>query len=133
MTNSGSLRVSWVLSIIVALGTSGCASGPAAQPTSYVYPQKGQTAQQQANDTSASEPWVEQPSGFARGRPAPRGRGVGGLPGAGAGRVGDAAIAAARGHAGPGGQGDAAGGGSARAGVGGVRNDTKALEGYDRA
>src|SRR5215470_15619982 len=98
------------------MALSGCASGPAAQPSAYVYPQKGQTAEKQSRDTAECQNWAKQQTGFDPLTDSAKGAGVGALVGA----VGGAAIGAAA-------------GGIGGAGVGGTYNYSKSKEGYDRA
>jgi len=104
----------------LATALSGCASGPASQPSAYVYPQKGQTAEKQSRDTADCQNWAKQQTGFDPLTDSAKGAGVGALVGA----VGGAAAGAAIG---------AAAGGIGGAGVGGTYNYTKTKEGYDRA
>src|SRR5216684_2107274 len=120
MNRAGSRSLIWVSLISVAAGMSGCASGPAAQPSAYVYPQKGQTADKQARDTADCQGWAKQQTGFDPLTDSAKGAGVGALVGA----VGGAAAGAAIG---------AAAGGIGGAGVGGTYNYSKSKEGYDRA
>ena len=133
MTHTGSLLVSWASLISFSLAASGCASGPAAQPGAYVYPQKGQTAEQQTRDATECRAWAQQQSGFDPLTDSAKGAGVGALIGAVGGAATGAAIGAATGHAGTGAAIGAAAGGIGGAGVGGVYNYSKSKEGYDRA
>jgi outer membrane lipoprotein SlyB len=100
------------------MALSGCASGPAAQPSAYVYPQKGQTAEKQSRDTADCQTWAKQQTSFDPLTDSAKGAGVGALVGA----VGAAAagIGAATGHAGTGAAIGAAAGGISGAGVGGT-------------
>ena len=123
----------WVSLISVAAGMSGCASGPAAQPSAYVYPQKGQTADKQAGDRADCQGWAKQQTGFDPLTDSAKGAGVGALVGALGGAAAGAAIGAATGHAGTGAAIGAAAGGIGGAGVGGTYNYSKSKDGYDRA
>lgn len=128
------VRVSaWVTLIGFAGVVSGCASGPAAQPSAVVYPQKGQTAAQQSRDTADCQAWAKQQTGFDPLTDSAKGAGVGALVGALGGAAAGAAIGAASGNAGKGAAIGAAAGGIGGAGVGGTYNYTKSREGYDRA
>jgi hypothetical protein len=125
--------VSWTSLITLAAAVSACASGPSAQPSAYVYPQKGQTADQQARDTSACQAWAKQQTGFDPLTDSAKGAGVGALVGAVGGAAAGAAIGAATGNAGTGAAIGAAAGGIGGAGVGGTYNYSKSRDGYDRA
>src|SRR5712692_4745175 len=120
MKHTGYRVPAWAALIGFVMALSGCASGPAAQPSAYVYPQKGQTAEKQSRDTSDCQTWAKQQTGFDPLTDSAKGAGVGALVGA----VGGAAAGAAIG---------AAAGGIGGAGVGGTYNYTKSKEGYDRA
>jgi hypothetical protein len=127
-------RVSALAALIgFATALSGCASGPPAQPSAYVYPQKGQTAEKQSRDTADCQAWAKQQTGFDPLTDSAKGAGVGALVGAVGGAAAGAAIGAATGHAGTGAAIGAAAGGIGGAGVGGTYNYTKTKEGYDRA
>jgi len=123
----------WMSLISVAAGVSGCASGPAAEPSAYVYPQKGQTAAKQAQDTADCQGWAKHQTGFDPVTDSAKGAGVGALVGAVGGAAAGAAIGAATGHAGTGAAIGAAAGGIGGAGVGGTYNYRKSKDGYDRA
>src|SRR5229473_3133809 len=129
MKHTGYRVSAWAALIGFATALSGCASGPAAQPSAYVYPQKGQTAEKQSRDTADCQTWAKQQTGFDPLTDSAKGAGVGALVGAVGGAAAGAAIGAATGHAGTG----AAIGGIGGAGVGGAYNYTKTKEGYDRA
>jgi hypothetical protein len=133
MKRSGSWSCTWFTLIGFAVVISGCASGPAAQPSAYVYPQKGQTADKQARDTADCQTWAKQQTGFDPLTDSAKGAGVGALVGAVGGAAAGAAIGAATGHAGTGAAIGAAAGGIGGAGVGGTYNYTKSRDGYDRA
>src|SRR5216683_877425 len=120
MKHTGYRVSAWAALIGFATALSGCASGPAAQPSAYVYPQKGQTAEKQSRDTADCQTWAKQQTGFDPLTDSAKGAGVGALVGA----TGDAGAGAAIG---------AAAGGIGGAGVGGAYNYTKTKEGYDRA
>lgn len=125
--------LTWLSLISVTIAMSGCASSPAAQPSAYVYPQKGQTAEKQARDTTECQRWAQQRTGFDPLTDGAKGAGVGALVGALGGAAAGAAIGAATGHAGTGAAIGAAAGGIGGAGVGGTYNYSKSKEGYDRA
>lgn len=133
MKRSGFHSRRWFTLISLAVAISGCASGTADQPSTYAYPQKGQTAEKQAQDTAACQTWAKQQSGFDPLTDSAKGVGVGALVGAVGGAAAGAAIGAATGHAGTGAAVGAAAGGIGGAGVGGTYNYTKSKEGYDRA
>lgn len=133
MTHIRSRLVSWASLISLAAAVSGCASGPAAQSSAYAYPQKGQTADQQARDTSACQIWAKQQTGFDPLTDSAKGAGVGALVGAVGGAAAGAAIGAATGNPGTGAAIGAAAGGIGGAGVGGTYNYSKSKDGYDRA
>jgi hypothetical protein len=133
MTHTRSRLVTWVSLVGLAAAVSGCASGPAAQPSAYVYPQKGQTAAQQARDTNECQAWAKQQTGFDPLTDSAKGAGVGALVGAVGGAAAGAAIGAATGNAGTGAAIGAAAGGIGGAGVGGTYNYSKSKDGYDRA
>jgi hypothetical protein len=128
---SGSLACISLVAIVVAM--SGCASGPAGQPSAYAYPQKGQTAETQARDTAECQAWAKQQTGFDPLTDSAKGAGVGALVGAVGGAAAGAAIGAATGHAGTGAAIGAAAGGIGGAGVGGTYNYARSKDGYDRA
>src|SRR5258708_10547673 len=92
----------WISLISVAAGLSGCASGPAAQPSAYVYPQKGQTADKQARDTADCQGWAKQQTGFDPLTDSAKRAGVGALVGAAGGAAAGAATGAATRHPGTG-------------------------------
>lgn len=133
MKHRGSWSCTWLTLIGLGAAIAGCASGPAAQPGAYVYPQKGQSADVQARDTAACQSWAKQQTGFDPLTDSAKGAGVGALVGAVGGAATGAAIGAATGHAGTGAAIGAAAGGIGGAGVGGTYNYTKSKEGYDRA
>ena len=133
MKRSGSWSCALFTLIGFAAAVSGCASGPAAQPSASVYPQKGQTADTQARDTADCQAWAKQQTGFDPLTDSAKGAGVGALVGAVGGAAAGAAIGAATGHAGTGAAIGAAAGGIGGAGVGGTYNYTKSKDGYDRA
>jgi len=133
MTQIRSRLGSWASLIGLVAAVSGCASAPAAQPTAYVYPQKGQTQAQQARDTSECQGWAKQQTGFDPLTDSAKGAGVGALVGAVGGAAAGAAIGAATGNAGTGAAIGAAAGGIGGAGVGGTYNYSKSKDGYDRA
>jgi hypothetical protein len=130
-TGFGSFTCISLVGMVVAM--SGCASGPAGQPSVYAYPQKGQTAETQARDTAECQAWARQQTGFDPLTDSAKGAGVGALVGAVGGAAAGAAIGAATGNAGTGAAIGAAAGGIGGAGVGGTYNYTKSKDGYDRA
>ena len=91
MKHTGYRVSAWAALIGFATALSGCASGPAAQPSAYVYPQKGQTAEKQSRDTGECQTWAKQQTGFDPLTDSAKGAGVGALVGA----VGGAAAGAA--------------------------------------
>lgn len=111
MKRTGDQLFRWVLLVSFVAAISGCASGPAAQPSAYVYPQKGQTPDQQTRDTSDCQAWAKQQTGFDPLTDSAKGAGVGALVGAVGGAAAGAAIGAATGHAGTGAAIGAAAGG----------------------
>ena len=74
--------LTWMVLISVTAGLSGCASGAAAQPSAYVYPEKGQTATKQAQDTADCQSWAKHQTGFDPVTDSAKGAGVGALVGA---------------------------------------------------
>src|SRR6266851_10225500 len=120
MKIAGSRVSAWAALIGFAAALSGCASGPAAQPSAY--PQKGQTAEKQSRDTADCQHWAKQQTGFDPLTDSAKGAGVGALVGALGGAAAGAAIGAATGHAGTGAAIGAAAGGIGGAGVGGTYN-----------
>ncbi|HEX9125668.1 MAG TPA: hypothetical protein VF948_04650, partial [Methylomirabilota bacterium] len=70
--------VSGMTAFALAGALSGCASSSTA-PTSgvYTYPSKGQTPQQQAQDTSDCQTWAQQQTGHSPGTDAAKGAGIG--------------------------------------------------------
>ena len=133
MTHTGYLLVSWVSLITFAGAVSGCASGPGAQPSAYVYPQKGQTAAQQTRDTTECQAWAKQQTGFDPLTDSAKGAGVGALVGAVGGAATGAAIGAATGRAGTGAAIGAAAGGITGIAGGGAIGYSKSKDGYDKA
>src|SRR5215469_9241430 len=128
---SRSLISIWLISVAAVI--SGCASGPAAQPSAYVYPQKGQTAEKQSRDTAECQNWAKQQTGFDPLTDSAKGAGVGALVGAVGGAAAGAAIGAATGHAGTGAAVGAATGAVGGAAVGGGYKYSKSKEGYEQA
>jgi Glycine-zipper domain len=116
-----------------AAALSGCASSTPPAPSVYVYPAKGQTAQQQSQDTNECQTWAQQQSGYSPGADAAKGAGVGLAVGALVGAAGGAAIGAATGNAGKGAAIGAAAGGIGGATYGGVSQYGKNQAGYDQA
>lgn len=124
--------VSGMTAIVVAAALSGCASAPAT-PTVYVYPAKGQTPQQQAQDSGECQTWAQQQSGYTPATDAAKGAGIGLAVGALGGAAAGAAIGAATGHAGTGAAIGAAAGGIGGAAYGGTSQYGKGQAGYDQA
>src|SRR5260370_20570321 len=100
MKHTGYRVSAWAALIGFATALSGCASGPAAQPSAYVYPQKGQTAAKQSRDTGDCQTWAKQQTGFDPLTDSAKGAGVGALVGAVGRAAAGAALGAATGHGG---------------------------------
>src|SRR5260370_21500838 len=122
MKHTGYRVSAWAALIGFATALSGCASGPAAQPSAYVYPQKGQTAAKQSRDTGDCQTWAKQQTGFDPLTDSAKGAGVGALVGAVGGAAAGAAIGAATGNAGTGAAIGAAAGGIGGSGVSGAHH-----------
>jgi hypothetical protein len=120
--------------VIVGL-LAGCATGGTPPATStVVYPAKGQSAAQQARDTSECQAWARQQTGYDPASETAKGAAIGGLLGAAAGAATGAAVGAATG--GGAGRGAAAGaiiGGVGGAAGGGAIQYSRSKEGYERA
>jgi len=117
---------------VFAAALSGCASAPAT-PNVYAYPAKGQTPQQQAQDTHECQGWAQQQSGWDPATSTAKGAGIGLAIGALTGAAAGAAIGAATGHAGTGAAIGAAAGGVGGAAYGGTSQYGKGQAGYDQA
>lgn len=124
--------VSGMTAIVFAAALSGCASAPAT-PTVYAYPAKGQTSQQQAQDTSECQTWAKQQTGWDPATSTAKGAGIGLAIGALGGAALGAAAGAAVGSAGTGAAIGAAAGGIGGAAYGGTSQYSKGQEGYDQA
>jgi hypothetical protein len=119
--------------VLVGVFVAGCASS-SPQPSMASYPQKGQTAEQQARDGNDCQFWAKQQSGFDPAMDTAKGVGVGAAVGA----IGGAAVGAAIGAASGAGAGKGAAVGAVVGGVGGgagggAYNYSRNKEGYDRA
>ncbi|HEV2053846.1 MAG TPA: glycine zipper family protein [Methylomirabilota bacterium] len=125
--------VSGMTAIVVAAALSGCASSTPATPNVYAYPAKGQTTQQQAQDTSECQTWAKQQTGWDPTTSTAKGAGIGLAIGALTGAAAGAAIGAATGHAGTGAAIGAAAGGVGGAAYGGTSQYGKGQAGYDQA
>src|SRR5262250_75914 len=100
---------------------TGCASSSEPPKSGiYVYPAQGQSAEQQAQDTSACQSWAQQQSGYNPTADTAKGVGIGAALGA----LGGAALGAAVG---------AAAGSPGGATYGGVSQHGKGQAGYDQA
>ena len=124
--------VSGMTAIVFAAALSGCASAPAT-PKVYAYPAKGQTAQQQAQDTSECQTWAKEQTGWDPTTSTAKGAGIGLAIGALGGAAVGAAAGAAVGSAGTGAAIGAAAGGLGGAAYGGTSQYGKGQEGYDQA
>jgi hypothetical protein len=125
--------VSGVTALMFAAALSGCASSGTPAPAVYVYPAKGQTPQQQAQDASECQTWAQQQTGYSPGSDAAKGAGVGLAVGALTGAALGAAVGAATGSAGTGAAMGAAAGGIGGAAYGGTSQYGKGQSGYDQA
>jgi hypothetical protein len=125
--------VSAMTAIVFAAALSGCASSTPATPNVYAYPAKGQTPQQQAQDTGECQTWAKQQSGWDPATSTAKGAGIGLAIGALTGAAAGAAIGAATGHAGTGAAIGAAAGGVGGAAYGGTSQYGKGQAGYDQA
>ena len=125
--------VAGMTAIVFAAAFTGCASSTPPAPSVYVYPAKGQTPQQQAQDTSECQTWAQQQAGYSPGTDAAKGAGVGLAIGALTGAALGAAVGAATGSAGTGAAMGAAAGGIGGAAYGGTSQYGKGQAGYDQA
>jgi hypothetical protein len=119
--------------VVFAAALSGCASSEPPKANLYAYPAKGQTPQQQAQDTSECQTWAKQQTGWDPATSTAKGAGIGLAIGALTGAAAGAAIGAATGHAGTGAAIGAAAGGVGGAAYGGTSQYGKGQEGYDQA
>ena len=125
--------VSAMTALMFAVSLAGCASSGSPAPSVYVYPAKGQTPQQQAQDTNECQTWAQQQTGYSPGTDAAKGAGVGLAIGALTGAALGAAVGAASGSAGTGAAIGAAAGGIGGAAYGGTSQYGKSQAGYDQA
>jgi hypothetical protein len=125
--------VSGMTAVVFAAALSGCASSEPPKANLYAYPAKGQTPQQQAQDTSECQTWAKQQTGWDPATSTAKGAGIGLAIGALTGAAAGAAIGAATGHAGTGAAIGAAAGGVGGAAYGGTSQYGKGQEGYDQA
>ena len=131
---SGRRIVAGMTAIVFAAALTGCASSSAPPaPSVYAFPVKGQTPQQQAQDTSECQTWAQQQTGYSPGGDAAKGAGVGLAIGALTGAALGAAVGAASGSAGTGAAIGAAAGGVGGAAYGGTSQYGKGQAGYDQA
>lgn len=121
-----------VSAVLLCMLFAGCASSTP-QPSSVAYPTKGQSADQQAHDSSECAGWAKQQSGFDPAVDTAKGVGVGAAVGALGGAAVGAAIGAASGNAGRGAAVGAVVGGVGGGAGGGVYNYSRNKEGYDKA
>ena len=125
--------VSGMTAIMFAAALSGCASTEPPKADVYAYPAKGQTPQQQAQDTSECQTWAKQQTGWDPATSTAKGAGVGLAIGALTGAALGAATGAAVGSAGTGAAIGAAAGGVGGAAYGGTSQYSKGQAGYDQA
>src|SRR5258708_8178048 len=130
MKHTGYRAAAWAAMIGFATALAGYASGPAGQPSAYVYTQKGQTAAKQSRDTGDCQTWAKQQTGFDPLTDSAKGAGVGALVGAVGGAAAGAAIGAATGNAGTGAAIGAAAGGIRGAGGRGTYNHQQVQAGH---
>ena len=127
--------ITWMVVIGFGAAISGCTGGTP-RPTVYAYPEGGQTAQQQSQDTTECQNWAQQQTGYNSTSTTAKGAGLGAVIGA----VGGAAAGAAIGAAAGGGSGAAKGaligvaaGGIGGAATGGAVNHSKGKKSFNRA
>jgi len=125
--------VSGMTAIVFASALAGCASSEPPKANVYAYPAKGQTPQQQAQDTSECQAWAKQQTGWDPATSTAKGAGVGLAVGALTGAALGAATGAAVGSAGTGAAIGAAAGGVGGAAYGGTSQYGKGQDGYDQA
>jgi hypothetical protein len=111
------------IAIIAGVAATAVGTGALAQP--FVYPQRGQSAAQQASDESACRAWAAQQTAGTAPAPPPGNRARGTARGGARGAAGGAAIGAIAGDAGK--------GAAIGAVVGGVRGRRQAKEGEQAA
>lgn len=114
-----------VIRVIVVWEVAWLVLGCSFRPGVYVYPQRGQTAEQLSRDQRECEAWAAQQTGFNPVEDTILGAGLGGLVGAAAG----AGLGAATGSPGKG----AKIGGTAGGLVGGLAGYAQSRDGYNRA
>ena len=131
--NRAHRMVAGMTAIMFAAVISGCASSEPPKPSVYVYPAKGQTPQQQAQDSGECQTWAQQQSGWNPATDTAKGVGVGAAIGALSGAALGAAVGAASGSAGTGAAIGAAAGGIGGATYGGASQYGKGQSGYDQA
>ena len=120
--------------LVFAAVITGCASSSEPPKAGvYVYPAQGQSAQQQAQDTSACQSWAQQQTGYNPTGDTAKGVGVGAALGALGGAALGAAVGAAAGSPGTGAAIGAAAGGVGGATYGGVSQHGQGQAGYDQA
>ena len=119
--------------LVFAAAITGCASSEPPKPSVYVYPAKGQTPQQQAQDNSECQNWAQQQSGYNPTADTAKGVGVGAALGALGGAALGAAVGAAAGSPGTGAAIGAAAGGVGGATYGGVSQHGKGEGAYNQA
>lgn len=126
--------VAGTTALILAASLTGCATSDS-PPSShvYAYPTKGQSAQQQAQDTNECQTWAQQQTGYSPGTDAAKGAGIGLAIGALGGAAAGAAIGAAAGSPGTGAAVGAAAGGIGGAAYGGTSQYGKGQGAYDQA
>ena len=125
--------VAGMTAIAFATVLSGCASSDPPKANVYAYPAKGQTPQQQAQDTSECQAWAKQQTGWDPATSTAKGAGVGLAIGALTGAALGAATGAAVGSAGTGAAIGAAAGGVGGGAYGGTSQYGKGQDGYDQA
>ena len=120
--------------LVFAAVITGCASSSEPPKAGvYVYPAQGQSAEQQAQDTSACQSWAQHQTGYNPTGDTAKGVGVGAALGALGGAALGAAVGAAAGSPGTGAAIGAAAGGVGGATYGGVSQHGQGQAGYDQA
>jgi hypothetical protein len=125
--------VAGATALVLAATIGGCASSEPPKPGVYAYPAQGQSAEQQAQDTSACQTWAQQQSGYNPASDTAKGVGIGAAVGALGGAALGAAVGAAAGSPGTGAAIGAAAGGVGGATYGGASQYGKGQSGYDQA
>ncbi|MBI4245785.1 MAG: hypothetical protein HY728_08885 [Candidatus Rokubacteria bacterium] len=123
------------MSLVLAAGiVAGCATaGPPPAQSVAVYPAKGQSADQQARDSSECDTWSRQQTGYDPTTETAKGAGIGAVLGAAAGAATGAAVGAITGSPGRGAAAGAVIGGVGGAAVGGGMQYSKSKEGWEKA